>query len=338
VPEADTSSQQLVLYRPLMPTSSAVPTTTPGAPPPTSKTGARAHPLQPLAATQRAQTVGHAAQLALATLHPIQPKAAPEEVSDASSGGAYGTHYYTYRDEVLLRPGQSIAFRRGLGYYARDTDRAVAHPKSEPSPRQPRSPTSEPAAQGKGPSRGLSQVATSEEAVRQSSALAPANQAHRAGYSLREVSTGPRLRAYGFAGLQADDPHGELASIRLRFVAGVARASNGRVGLVADLPEIDTRGVPDGYEVLISFTATIKDDRTGKERTVTIGKPAEKVPTGEQGALGTQIPVDVGIKKTDQVVSFSVHVSVLHDNTPLVYVRTLNPDLKITLKAPPPPK
>jgi hypothetical protein len=145
------------------------------------------------------------------------------------------------------------------------------------------------------------------------------------------------LKAYGFAGLQADEPYGELVSIRLRFVAGVARASNGRIGLVADLPEIDTHGVPDGYEILVGFTATIKDSRTGKQRTVTIGKPAEEIPTGSRGALGTPIPIDAGLKSNDQVVSLSVHISVLHDNTPLVYTRTLNPDLKITLKAPPPP-
>jgi hypothetical protein len=42
----------------------------------------------------------------------------PQPISDAASGGGYGTRYYTYKAQVPLKPGQTIGFTPGRGYYA----------------------------------------------------------------------------------------------------------------------------------------------------------------------------------------------------------------------------
>jgi hypothetical protein len=52
------------------------------------------------------------------TLKPATTALASAFPSDAASSDGYGTRYYTYRWQVKLQPGQTLAFARGRGYYA----------------------------------------------------------------------------------------------------------------------------------------------------------------------------------------------------------------------------
>lgn len=49
---------------------------------------------------------------------PQQTTPAPQQASDAALSGGYGTTYYTYKADVVLRPGQKVGFTPGRGYYA----------------------------------------------------------------------------------------------------------------------------------------------------------------------------------------------------------------------------
>jgi hypothetical protein len=62
---------------------------------------------------------------------PPKPSIIPV-ISDAASSDGYGTTYYTYSYEVPLKPGQTLGFALGRGYYAKGT------PSAQPSTTQPR--------------------------------------------------------------------------------------------------------------------------------------------------------------------------------------------------------
>jgi hypothetical protein len=71
-------------------------------------------------------------------LQPVsaKPPGAPAQISDAASGEGYGTRYYTYKKDVPLKPGQTIRFSRGKGYYAVDTNLPPTE-RPKPTPRMP---------------------------------------------------------------------------------------------------------------------------------------------------------------------------------------------------------
>lgn len=62
----------------------------------------------------------------------------PATISDAASGGGYGTRYYTYERDVPLMPGQRVGFVRGRGYFAYYLD------SPKPKPVSPMTPTPSP--------------------------------------------------------------------------------------------------------------------------------------------------------------------------------------------------
>lgn len=77
------------------------------------------HPTQPRAAERIGSAAAKAATLSRYALHPTQPTPATLPISDAASAGGYGTRYYTYKKNVPLKPGETIAYTPGKGYYAR---------------------------------------------------------------------------------------------------------------------------------------------------------------------------------------------------------------------------
>ena len=136
MPDVDVAVQPLTLYPPSAAPPHAAPP--PGVPPSGQPAGTRSaspHPMQPRASSDPGSLGPQAAQLSLYTLHPVQPTDA-RSARDSAIRDDGDLVYFTYKRQVKLKPGQTLAYRPGKGYYAQDvTRRSAPQPPQSPSQR-----------------------------------------------------------------------------------------------------------------------------------------------------------------------------------------------------------